>query len=363
VTYFPVQRRLDPASDTDRAAALADPGFGRYFSDHIASAVWTPEVGWAEDRVAAIGPLNSHPGLAAWHYGQAIFEGLKAYRHADGSIWLFRPERNAARFASSARRLALPELPEELFLDSVAQLVATDAAWVPAPQGPDGEQSLYLRPVMYASEAFLGVRPAHEVTYLAMASPAGPYFSSGIKGVRLWVSRDWVRAAPGGTGAAKCAGNYAASLVAQQHAQAQGCDQVLWLDGAERRWVEESGTMNLCLVTADGELLTPESETILDGVTRDSLLQLADEHGLTAKGRPIEVTELLDRITDGSITEVFACGTAAVITPVTGLKDGDHEVVVADGQPGRTSLALRTHLLDLQFGRRPDPYGWLRRVC
>lgn len=363
MTKFPVQRRADPASDSERAAALANPGFGRYFTDHVAQATWTADRGWGDDAVAAIHGIASHPGSAAWHYGQSIFEGLKAYRHADGSIWLFRPDRNAKRFASSARRLALPELPEDWFLDSVSQLVTADAGWVPTPTGPDGEQSLYLRPLMFASEAFLGVRPAHEVTYLAMASPAGPYFANGVKGVRLWVSHDWVRAAPGGTGAAKCGGNYAASLVAQQHAQAQGCDQVLWLDGAERRWVEESGTMNLCLVTSDGELLTPESDTILDGVTRDSLLQLADEHGLAAKQRPIELAELLDRIADGSITEMFACGTAAVITPITGLKDGDRDLVVADGQPGSTSLALRSHLLDLQFGRRADTRGWLRQVC
>lgn len=366
VTSFPLQSvpvhpEKGPSSDERRAAALADPGFGRHFSDHVARARWTSDGGWDDTRIGRLADLAMHPASAVMHYGQSIFEGLKAYRHSDDSIWVFRPDRNAARFARSAERLALPVLPEELFVDSVVQLVAADAAWVPTPSGPDGEQSLYLRPVMYASEAFLGVRPAQEITYLAMASPAGAYFADGVHGVRLWVCRDWVRAAPGGTGAAKCGGNYAASLVAQEQARARGCDQVLWLD-AQQRHIEESGTMNLCLVTADGELLTPASETILDGVTRDSLLTLAGEHGLTPVMRPVELAELTARILDGGITEAFACGTAAVITPVTALLDGDRDLVVADGRPGPATLALREHLLDLQFGRRPDQYGWLRQV-
>jgi len=363
VTRFPTTPATSPADEARRAEILADPGFGRYFTDHVALADWSGDgTDWHGDRVVPLADLSLHPASSVLHYGQSIFEGLKAYRHADGSVWLFRPDRNAARFRGSARRLALPELPDAWFTDSLAALVRTDAAWVPEPS-EGGEQSLYLRPTMFASEPFLGVRPAASASYVLLASPAGPYFADGIHGVRLWVSHTHVRATPGGTGAAKCGGNYAASLVAQTEAQQHGCDQVLWLDGAERRWVEESGTMNVCVVTADGELVTPESETILDGVTRDSILPLAAEHGLVARQRPLSLTELLDRTDDGSITEVFACGTAAVITPVTAIRDGDRDHVVADGEPGERSLALRQHLLDLQYGRRPDPYGWLRRIC
>ena len=361
MTRFPATPATDPTSDERRTELLSNPGFGKHFTDHVALAEWSAG-GWRDDRVVPLANLPMHPATSVLHYGQSIFEGLKAYRHADGTVWTFRPDRNAARFRGSARRLALPELPDDWFTDSIDALVRTDAAWVPTPTA-DGEQSLYLRPTMFASEPFLGVRPSATASYLLLASPAGPYFADGVHGVRLWVSHTFVRAAPGGTGAAKCGGNYAASLVAQTEAQQHGCDQVLWLDGSERRWVEESGTMNICVVTADGELITPESETILDGVTRDSILTLAGEHGLVAKHRPLTLTELLERISDRTVTEVFACGTAAVITPVTALVDGDREYVVADGEPGEHGLALRQHLLDLQYGRRPDPYGWLHRVC
>ncbi len=352
-----------PTAADERAAILADPGFGRHFTDHVASARWTGD-GWTEPTISPLADLAMHPAAAVMHYGQSIFEGLKAYRHADDSVWLFRPDRNAARFARSAERLSMPTLPTELFVSAATELVATDRDWVAAPTptaGGPGEQSLYLRPFMFADEAFIGVRPAKAYTFITMASPAGPYFPGGITGVKLWVCRDWTRAALGGTGAAKCGGNYAASLIAQQQAQAQGCDQVLWLD-VDRRHVEESGTMNLCLVTVDGELVTPQSETILDGVTRDSLLTLAADHGLTPVQRPVEIAELLSRIDDRTVSEVFACGTAAVVTPVTSLLDAK-EHIVADGAPGPLTVALREHLLDLQFGRRPDPYGWLRQIC
>lgn len=352
----PTSRAL---ADAERARILADPGFGKYFTDHMASAVWTPAEGWHDLQIRALEPFSLHPATAVLHYGQEAFEGLKAYRHADGSIWLFRPTANAARFARSARRLALPEVDEPTFLAAVTELVRADHAWVPQ---FGGEHSLYLRPFMFASEAFLGVRPAAHVTFGVIASPAGPYFPSGISGVTLWVTTTYTRAAPGGTGAAKCGGNYASGLAAQLEALEQGCDQVLFTDGAEHVWLEEAGTMNLCLVTGDHELLTPGLGTILEGVTRDSVLSLAAEHGFTPVERRISIDELRERCSDGSVTEVFAAGTAAVITPVVALRGEGWQVRVADGRPGKRTLALREHILGIQRGHVPDARGWLHRV-
>jgi branched-chain amino acid aminotransferase len=356
----------EPLADAERAAILADPGFGRYFTDHMVTAVWNTDDGWHDAGVHPLEPFTLHPAAAVLHYGQEIFEGLKAYRHADGSVWLFRPDRNAARFAHSAQRLALPVLGEDDFVAAVAALVRADVAWVP--DAPDGQEtSLYLRPFMIATEAFLGVRPAHEATFGVVASPAGPYFSGGVQGVNLWVTDRYVRASRGGTGDAKTGGNYAASLAAQAEARDRGCDQVLYLDGEEHAWLEEAGTMNVFLVTADGELLTPALGSILEGVTRDSLLDLAPDLGLTPVERRIGLAELRERLADGSVVEVFAAGTAAVVTPVVGVRGEDaqgvvYEQQVGDGTPGATSLALRSALLDLQYGRTPDARGWLRRV-
>lgn len=304
-------------------------------------------------------PYSLHPGTAVLHYAQEIFEGLKAYRHADGSVWLFRPELNARRFRDSARRLALPDLDEHAFLASVEAVVRADEPWVP---DHGGEESLYLRPYMFASEAFLGMRPAEEVVYAVIASPAGPYFASGVIGVTLWISTVYTRAAVGGTGPAKCGGNYAGSLAAQIEAREHGCDQVMYLDGAEVRWLEESGTMNVFLVTADGELVTPMLGTILEGVTRASVLELATDHGLRAIERQIGLDELRDGCRSGGITEAFAVGTAAVITPIVGFKGDGYEFAVGDNRPGKTTLAVREHILDIQYGRVPDKRGWLRRV-
>ena len=356
---FPLTPTTTPLPDSERADILADPGFGKFFSDHMATAVWTPSAGWHDQQVGPVKPFALHPSAAVLHYAQEIFEGLKAYRHADNSIWLFRPEMNARRFARSARRLALPELPEEQFIESIAQVVRADVAWVP-PYG--GEQSLYIRPFMFASEAFLGVRPAAHITFSVIAGPAGAYFTSGVTGVTLWVSTTYTRAAEGGMGAAKTGGNYAGGLAAQIEAHEHGCDQVLYLDGAEHKWLEESGTMNLCLVTSDGQLVTPGLGTILDGVTRDSVLDLASDHGLTPVERRVSMAELRTGCENGTITEVFAAGTAAVITPIVGFKGDGYAVTVGDGEPGKITLAVREHMLDLQYGRVPDTRGWLRRV-
>jgi branched-chain amino acid aminotransferase len=357
---FEIHRNIDPVSDADRAAILADPGFGRFFSDHMAVATWTPDLGWHDREVGPYRPFQLDPATAVLHYAQEIFEGLKAYRHPDGSIWLFRPEKNAERFARSAERLALPVLPTEDFLASVETLVSTDREWVPG----GGESNLYIRPFMFASEAFLGVRPANLVTYCCIAGPASAYFANGVQPVHIWLSESYVRAAPGGTGAAKTGGNYAASLVAQQEAYQHGCEQVLFTDGAERRWVEELGGMNLYLITADGEMITPSLEgTILEGVTRDSVLTLGAERGLTVVERRIAIDELLDGIASGHVTEVFACGTAAVINPVGSIKTSDRTYTVSGGGSGPTTDALRAALLDIQYGRTEDTHGWMHRVC
>jgi len=345
-----------------RAAILADPGFGKYFTDHMAVVDWSADTGWTGHRIVPLAPFTMHPAASVLHYAQEIFEGLKAYRHADGSIWLFRPEANARRFANSARRLALPPLDTESFLASLEELIKLDADWVPEYQ-EGAERSLYLRPFMFASEAFLGVRPASEAIYSVVACPAGSYFSGGVTGVTLWVSTTYTRAAPGGTGDAKCGGNYAGGLIAQQEALEHDCQQVLFVDGLEHKWLEESGTMNLCMVTSDGELLTPGLGTILEGVTRDSVLAIAAEHGLTPVERRIGLDELRSRAADGSITEMFAAGTAAVITPILGFKGDGYQVTLGNGEPGKQTLAIRDHLLDIQYGRVADTHGWLRKVC
>ena len=289
---FDVRPNSRPRSEAERTAILAEPGFGQFFTDHMATAAWTAADGWHDSAVVPYGPILMDPATAVLHYAQEIFEGLKAYRHPDDSIWLFRPDRNAARFARSAQRLALPPMTTDDFLAGLEALITTDQQWV----AKGGEDSLYLRPFMFASEAFLGVRPSRRVTYCCIASPAGPYFASGVKPVKIWLSTHYARAAPGGTGAAKCGGNYAASLIAQAEAADHGCDQVLFADAVEHRWLEELGGMNVYLISRDGELITPElNGSILEGVTRDSVLTLAADFGLTPVERRIEICRALRR--------------------------------------------------------------------
>ena len=355
---FSLTRTAHPTSDAARQAALADPGFGRYYVDHMVVIDYVEGDGWQDPRIIPMGDWSLHPAAAVLHYGQEIFEGMKAYRRADDSVWLFRPDRNAARFVTSAERMGMAVLPEGLFLEAVTRLVELERAWVPA---GDGEQSLYLRPFMVASEPYLGVREADTYRFAVIATPAGPYYSEPVK---LWITPNFTRAAPGGTGTAKCGGNYAASLVATKEAYDNGCGQVLWTDGAEHTWIEECGTMNIMFVTADGELVTPSLGSILAGVTRESILKLAPEHGLTPVERPISVDEVLDGIESGAITEVFACGTAAVVTPITGFNSPARgPQAVGDGNPGPKTQEIRRHLVDIQFGRAEDPFGWTRRVC
>jgi branched-chain amino acid aminotransferase len=343
----------------ERVEDLRQPKFGTVFTDHLAHAVWTPGEGWHDRRIEPYGPITLDPASSVLHYGQEVFEGLKAYRYPDGTIRSFRPEQNARRFARSARRLALPELSEDDFLGSLAALVRTDADWV-----PDGEgTSLYLRPFMFASERYLGVRPGQFVDYMVIASPVGPYFTHGFTPVAIWVSQDYHRSGPGGTGEAKCGGNYAASLLPQQIAYQQGCEQVCFLDAATRTIIEELGGMNVFVVGADGTVSTPAlTGTILEGVTRASIIQLLADAGRVVEERTITLAEVQQGIRTGAVTEMFACGTAAVITPIGRLKGEGFDLTVGDGLPGETTVTLHRRLTDIQYGHVPDRYGWMRQL-
>ncbi|GIF03008.1 branched-chain amino acid aminotransferase [Actinoplanes siamensis] len=356
---FEIRPNPAPVGDAERAALLANPGFGRIFTDHMVTVRYAEGKGWYEPRVEARAPIPMDPASAVLHYAQEIFEGLKAYTLPDGGVAMFRPDANAARFAQSAQRMAMPQLPEELFLRSLHEIISIDRRWIP--EGEDG--SLYLRPFAYASEVFLGVRPAREYLYLVIASPVGAYFSGGVKPVSVWVTPDYTRAAPGGTGAAKCGGNYAAGLSAQAEAIEHGCDQVVYLDAVERKYIDELGGMNVFLVLDDGNLVTPPlTGTILPGITRDSVIKLAGRAGRRVEERPISLQEWRDGARSGRVREAFACGTAAVITPIGTLKSLDGEVTIAGGAPGEVTMGLRGELVDIQRGRAEDTFGWVHRV-
>lgn len=340
------------------AEILANPGFGTHFTDHMFTVEWTPEKGWHDARITAYGPLTLDPATAVLHYAQETFEGLKAYRHDDGSIWTFRAEENAHRMVRSSHRLALPVLEPEDFVQAVDALIEVDQRWVP---DGAGEKSLYIRPFMIATEAFLGVRPSQHVTFMVIASPAGAYFKGGVKPLTLWLTDEYTRAGRGGMGAAKTGGNYASSLVAQQEAIAQGCDQVVFLDAAEGKYVEELGGMNMYFVYADGHIVTPATGTILEGITRSAIIELAGKAGHQVEERKFSIDEWRDGVASGEIAEVFACGTAAVVTPVGTLKWTGGEVGGSD-DAGPLTMQIRQALVDIQYGRADDTFGWMHRV-
>lgn len=357
---FSIERNPAPASAEVRDAVLADPGFGKHFTDHMVIIDWTVADGWHDARVVPYGPLQVDPSSAVFHYGQEIFEGLKAYRHGGGEVFGFRPERNAQRLQNSAKRLALPELPEELFLESVRQLVQIDEQWVPAA----GEgKTLYLRPFMIAFENFLGVRAAHTVRYMVIACPAGSYFSDPTRPVDIWLSQEYSRAGAGGTGAAKCGGNYASSLLPQEEAYANGCEQVLFLDSSENRYLEELGGMNIVLIKSDGTILTPLSDSILPGITRDSVLELCERAGRRIEHRRITIDEWREGVADGSIVEAFACGTAAVISPIGKVKSPDFTIENPAVTADSVSMRIRAELTGIQNGELPDLMGWTQRLA
>lgn len=351
-----------PLSDAERAARMVNPAFGRIFTDHMVVIPYR-DGKWQQGELKAYGPLTLDPSASSLHYGQAIFEGYKAFAQPDGSIKTFRPEQNAERFNRSAARLAMPAIPVELFLEAGDALIAQDRNWVPKNTG----ESLYMRPLMIATDPYLGVRPSEEYLFVLFASPAGAYFPKGVKPVTVWISEDFVRAAPGGTGEAKCAGNYAASLMAQSQAQEKGCDQVVWLDAVHREFIEEMGGMNLFFVYKDGEkitVVTPElTGTLLPGITRRSLLEMAKDLGYATEERKLSVQQWRDDIASGRMTEVFACGTAAVITPVGVAKANGFEMTINNNENGAVTLALREALLGLQHGTAPDTHGWMHTVC
>ena len=355
---FMVKPNQDSRSAAEHADILANPGFGKHFTDHMVDICWSEMGGWHRPRVQPYGPIALDPAAAVLHYAQEVFEGLKAYRHRDGGIYTFRPEMNAARMQRSAARLALPELPTEYFIESLRQLIAVDARWVPT--APD--TSLYLRPFMFAKEAFLGVRPAAKVNYYVIASPAGAYFSGGVAPVSIWVSTDYARAGRGGMGAAKTGGNYASSLVAQQEAYDHGCAQVLFLDSEKSQYLEELGGMNVVFVYKDGRIVTPESSSILEGITLDSLLQLARDRGLTVEQRKVTIDEVREGVASGEITEMFACGTAAVVVPIAAFKAADYTIGDENAPAGELTLSLRQELTDIQYGHVADRHGWLTRL-
>ena len=351
----------NPASDADRAAKVAAGGFGKYYTDNLVIAEWSEATGWGDAELRAYGPIAMDPATSVLHYGQEIFEGLKAYSQPDGGVSLFRPEANAERFRKSAIRMALPELANEDFVATVEALVRQDIKWVPQNVG----ESLYIRPFMIATEVGLGVRPSNHATYVVITTPASAYFNPN-KAVTVWISTEYVRAAPGGTGAAKTGGNYPGSLLAQKQAAAEGCDQVVWLDATERKWVEEMGGMNLYFVKgkgADATIFTPKlTGTLLAGITRDSILTVAKDLGYKVVEGMISTDEWRDGIASGEITEIFACGTAAVVSPVGAAKSAQGTWVTGDGNPGPITMQIRETLLGIQHGTIADTHGWNKRV-
>ncbi len=358
---FEVTRNPNPKPDAEREAILAAPVFGANLTDHQVVIVWEKDKGWHSAEVIPYGPIMMDPSAAVLHYGQGIFEGIKAYRHADGSIWTFRPEANAARLQRSAHRMALPELPVELFVESLRQLIAVDGAWVPQPVD---EKTLYIRPFEIAAENFLGVRAAHRAEYRVIASPVGPYFTGGLKPVSIWIALDSARAGRHGTGEAKTGGNYAASLLAQGEGYENGCSQVMFLDAESATYIEELGGMNLFFVYKDGHVATPALDgTILHGITRASVIQLIKDRGLSVEERKITLDEVRQGINGGDIVEVFACGTAAVITPIGQFKSREETIGSETSEPGQLTASLRAELTGIQYGTVEDRHGWMVKLA
>ena len=353
---FPLTANPSPVAEDERQAVLAGLHFGDRFTDHMAHARWRQGEGWGDYGVIPYGNLSLSPATAVLHYGQEIFEGIKAYRHDDGSVWTFRPRYNAARLNASARRLALPELAEEDFVASLVDLVRADAAWVPSGEG----ESLYLRPFAFASEAFLGVRPSKVVDYYVIASPSGSYFTHGLEPISIWVTTEYHRAGRGGTGAAKTGGNYASSLLPQQEAYAQGCDQVCFLDDVSQKNLEELGGMNIMVVDADGTVRTPRlTGTILEGSTRSAIIRMLQDSGRRVVEDAISLEGLLADIESGRVREVFACGTAAVVVPLGHLKGKGFDARIEGNEVTRQ---VHDRLTSIQSGRAEDPYGWMYQL-
>lgn len=356
---FETETARDPVPAERRAEMMANPGFGKYLTDHMVTISYSAGQGWHDAKIGPRSDLTLNPSTMVLHYAGEIFEGMKAYPMPDGGGALFRPQANANRFNRSAERLAMAQLPEDVFVDAVRELVRIDRDWIPS----GGEASLYLRPFMIGTEVAIGNHPSDSFQFIVIASPVGSYFKGGVSGVSVWVSENFTRAAPGGTGAAKCGGNYAAALAAQKEGAAQGCEQVLFLDAVERRWVEELAGMNVFFVFEDGSIQTPPlTGTILPGITRDSLIRLARDKGLTVREAPYAIDQWRADLESGRLVEVFACGTAAVVAPIAQIKGTDFDLSVGNGGMGPITAELRKTLTDIQFGRAEDPHGWVERV-
>jgi len=330
-------------------------GFGRFFTDHMFVMPYDAEQGWHDPEVRPYGPFQLDPAAMVLHYGQAIFEGLKAYRGEGDQLYLFRPQANFSRMNRSATRMCMPTLPEEVALDGLRQLVRADAAWVPAAEGA----SLYIRPTMIATEAGLGVRPARQYLFFIILCPVGAYYPEGFNPVKIYVTDQYVRAVAGGVGEAKTAGNYAASIMAAVEAQQRGFTQVLWLDAKERRYIEEVGTMNIFFMINDRLVTPPLAGSILPGITRDSVLRLVADWGIAVEERPITIDEVLAANETGALREVFGTGTAAVISPVGSLHYQGRDCLINGGKTGELAQRLFNELTAIQYGRRPDPHGWV----
>jgi branched-chain amino acid aminotransferase len=357
--HFAIERSEKPVSSDERVSLLENPAFGRIFTDHMATIRYTEGRGWHEAKIQPRAAFNLAPQTRVLHYAQEIFEGMKAYRLPDSGATLFRPEANARRLQNSARRLAMPSLPEELFVESVRELVRIDRDWIPTAEG----SALYLRPFMIATEAALGMNPSSEYLYCVLASPVGSYFKGTSSAVTLWISENYTRAAPGGTGDAKCGGNYAASLAAQAEAIREGCDQAIFLDAVERRWVEELGVMNVFFVFEDDSIQTPPlTGTILPGITRDSLIVLARDLGLTVREERYAIDQWQADAQSGKLREAFACGTAAVVTSIGKVKGRQRAFTIGNAQTGPVTQRLKTALLEVQQGRVEDRHSWLDRL-
>jgi branched-chain amino acid aminotransferase len=352
--------KVEPLKKSElRPVPGGDYGFCQFFCNHMFTQVYTKEKGWHDAKIGPYGPISLEPAAAVFHYAQEIFEGTKAYRVQNGNINLFRPWENMKRFNKSARRMAMPMVDEEEHLAAIVQLIQMEHEWVPDQQGT----ALYIRPTMIATEPFLGVHASSQYLHFVILSPVGAYFAEGFNPVPVYISHEYRRAVKGGTGDAKAGGNYAASLLAGEEAKQKGYSQVLWLDAIEGRYVEEVGAMNICFVYGENHIVTPPlTGSILPGVTRDSVITLGRHLGYSVTEEIIDVNEMLDGIESGEITEVFGCGTAAVIAPVGKLGFKGEEYVINNFETGPVARHLYQQLTDIQYGRIPDPFGWIYTI-
>lgn len=353
--------KIFPAKESQKKSkpkATEPLNFGRYYSDHLFIMKFTAGRGWHDPTIQPYSPLELDPAALVLHYGQAVFEGLKAYRVQDGSINLFRPRSNFERLNHSAHRLCMPKIDIDFTMKALKKLMLLDRDWIPQKRG----SSLYIRPTMIASEAALGVRPADEYIFFIITSPVGAYYTEGFSPVKIYVADKYVRAVRGGVGNAKTPGNYAASLFAAEEAKKLGFSQVLWLDAIEMKYIEEVGTMNIFIYFKDKLVTPPLTGTILPGVTRDSVLKITKKWGLPVSEEPVSIDRLISALQAGEVQEIFGSGTAAVISPVGSLHYKNKDYPVNDGKVGELSKKLYDEIFQIQYGEKPDPYGWIEKV-